>query len=168
MTLLSAPEPGLRIDLEDIPVLREAWRVSGRKVVLTNGCFDILHAGHVDCLTAARALGDVLVVAINDDDSVRALKGSGRPIFPLDERIQLLCSLRSVDVAVPFSSPTAEEVVRVVVPDVYVKGGDYDPDVRRPPEADTAAGLGAAVVFVPAFSHRSTSGVLRQIRAGAG
>jgi bifunctional ADP-heptose synthase (sugar kinase/adenylyltransferase) len=87
-------------------------------------------------------------------------------VFPLDERIQLLCSLRPVDVAIPFAGTTAVDVVSAVVPDVYVKGGDYDPDVRRPPEADVAETLGASVVFVPAFSHRSTSGVLRQIRSG--
>lgn len=166
MALNSAPEPGLFLELEDVPVLREAWRRTGRRVVLTNGCFDVLHAGHVECLTAARALGDILVVAVNDDESVRALKGSGRPVFPLEERVALLCALRPVDAAVAFGAATAVAVVRVLVPDVYVKGGDYDPDTRRPPEADVAAGLGASVVYIPQVSERSTSGILSRIRAG--
>jgi D-beta-D-heptose 7-phosphate kinase/D-beta-D-heptose 1-phosphate adenosyltransferase len=166
MSLRVAPEPGLLLELDDIPVLREAWRRTGRRVVMTNGCFDILHAGHVDVLLAARALGDILIVAVNDDASVRDLKGSGRPVFPLDERVKMLCALRPVDAAIPFAGETAVHVVHAVQPDVYVKGGDYDPDANRPPEADAAESMGAVVVYVPAFTVQSTSGVLRQIRTG--
>lgn len=168
MSLRGAPEPGLLLDLDDVAVLREGWRRGGQRVVLTNGCFDILHAGHVECLLAARALGDVLIVAINDDPSVKALKGSGRPVFTLEDRVKLVCALRAVDVAVPFSGETAVDVVLAVRPDVYVKGGDYDPDANRPPEADAAESVGAVVIYVPAVTPRSTSAVLRQIRLGGG
>jgi rfaE bifunctional protein nucleotidyltransferase chain/domain len=165
MALNLAPEPGLILELEDLPILREAWRRMGRKVVLTNGCFDLLHVGHVQSLTAARALGDVLVVAVNDDASVRALKGPGRPILPVEERAELLCSLRAVDAVVPFSGLTAAAVVQAVKPDVYVKGGDYDLDGRRPPEADLAVELGGAVVFVPRVSPRASGEIIERIRS---
>jgi rfaE bifunctional protein nucleotidyltransferase chain/domain len=157
----------LRLESEDIPILREAWRRMGRRVVLTNGCFDLLHVGHVQCLQAARALGDVLVVGINDDESVAALKGDGRPVVPLTERIELLCALRAVDAVVPFSGETADELVRITQPDVYVKGGGYDPDTNPPPEAVIAAELGAAVVYIPQVTNRSSTGLIRDIRESA-
>jgi rfaE bifunctional protein nucleotidyltransferase chain/domain len=165
MALNLAPEPGLRLEIEDVPILREAWRRMDRRVVLTNGCFDLMHVGHVQCLTAARALGDVLVVAVNDDESTSALKGPGRPVMPLEERIELLCALRAVDAVVSFDALTAEEVVRVTQPDVYVKGGDYDPDANRPPEAAVAEELGAAVVYIPRVTDRSSSSLIDRIRA---
>jgi D-beta-D-heptose 7-phosphate kinase/D-beta-D-heptose 1-phosphate adenosyltransferase len=165
MALNLAPEPGLFLELEDLPILRETWGRMGRKVVLTNGCFDLLHVGHVQSLSAARALGDVLIVALNDDESVRALKGVGRPVIPLEERAEVLCSLRAVDAVVPFGGLTAAAVVQAARPDVYVKGGDYDLDGHRPPEADLAAALGAAVVFVPRISTRATSEIIERIRS---
>jgi rfaE bifunctional protein nucleotidyltransferase chain/domain len=132
-------------------------------VVLTNGCFDLLHVGHVRSLRAARALGDRLIVAVNDDGSTRRLKGPGRPVLPLSERAEVLAALRSVDLVVPFGQDDAVAVVRALAPDVYTKGGDYDPLARRPPEADAAGALGADVVFVPYWSGRSTSQILEDI-----
>jgi rfaE bifunctional protein nucleotidyltransferase chain/domain len=159
-----APEPALRIDVEDLPPLRAAWRAGGTRVVFTNGCFDLLHAGHVQSLMAARALGDVLVVGVNDDASVAGLKGAGRPLFPLAERLALLCALRAVDVCIPFGGRTAEALVRAIQPAVYAKGGDYDPDSNPPPEARIAAELGAAIVYIPQITDRSTSGLIRAIQ----
>jgi len=152
------------LDLDALVARRAAWSAEGRRVVLTNGCFDLLHAGHVRYLSAARALGDRLVVALNDDASTRALKGPGRPILPLAERAELLCALRAVDAVVAFGGPTACEVVRATAPDVYVKGGDYGHLVNRPPEADAAERAGARVAFLPLVGGRSTSAVIARIR----
>ena len=103
--------------------------------MLTNGCFDILHAGHVTSLRQARDLGDVLVVAVNADASVRALKGADRPVFPLEQRMQVLAALECVDLVIGFEERTAHEVIRTVRPDVYAKGGDY----RAPEEVSEFA-----------------------------
>src|SRR5512134_3979705 len=114
--------------LPDLVREREAWRAAGRRVVLTNGCFDLLHAGHVALLEAARAEGELLVVALNSDGSVRALKGEPRPIVPAAERAELLLALESVDRVVCYDEPTPIEVVRALVPDVLVKGADWAED----------------------------------------
>jgi D-beta-D-heptose 7-phosphate kinase/D-beta-D-heptose 1-phosphate adenosyltransferase len=95
---------------------------------MTNGCFDILHAGHVLYLNQARRLGDRLIVAVNDDDSVRRLKGEGRPVNPLDRRMTVLAALESVDWVVPFSEDTPEQLICDIAPDLLVKGGDYRPE----------------------------------------
>jgi D-glycero-beta-D-manno-heptose 1-phosphate adenylyltransferase len=145
-------------------VLREAWRRQGRVVVLTNGCFDLLHAGHVGYLAAARALGDRLVVALNDDASTRALKGPGRPLVPQGDRATVLCALRAVDAVLTFGESTASGVVFALKPDVYVKGGDYDARGNRPPEADVAEACGARVVFVPLAPGYSTSALIERVR----
>jgi len=136
-------------------------------VVLTNGCFDLLHVGHTRYLAAARALGDRLVVALNDDASTHRLKGPGRPILPLAERAELLCALRWVDAVVAFGAPTAVAIVTALRPDVYVKGGDYAAAGNRPPEADAAEAVGARVAFVPFVAGQSTSGIVARIRAEA-
>ena len=102
-----------------------AVRDQGERIVMTNGCFDILHPGHVDYLEKARLLGDRLIVAINDDASVKRLKGNDRPVNTLDVRMQMLCALSSVDWVVPFSEDTPERLYRKLLPDVLVKGGDY-------------------------------------------
>lgn len=144
------------------------WRAEGRRVVLTNGCFDLLHVGHVRYLAQARALGDRLVVALNGDASVRSLKGEGRPILPAEERAELLAALRTVDLVTVFETVTAVDVVVALRPDVYVKGGDYGRTVHRPPEADAAEAVGAAVHFVPFVAGRSTRAIIAAIRANAG
>lgn len=144
----------------------DRWRAAGDRIVVTNGCFDLLHVGHVRYLEAARALGDRLVIALNDDASVHHLKGAGRPILPAAERAELLAALRSVDVVTVFEGPTAVGVVAALRPDVYVKGGDYDPTAHRPPEADAAEAIGAIVRFVPFVDGRSTRSIIAAIRAG--
>ena len=112
-------------------------RADGATIVFTNGCFDILHAGHIRYLTAAEAMGDFLVIGLNSDASVRRLKGEGRPVVPEADRAEVLDALRAVDIVTIFDEPTAEELIRLVRPNVYVKGGDYTPDTL--PEAIKAA-----------------------------
>ncbi len=159
-------QPGCRVmSLEALRAHRRQWAQAGLTVVLTNGCFDLLHVGHVNYLAAAAGLGDVLVVGLNDDRSTEKLKGQGRPINPLADRAEVLCALRSVDAVVPFSGATAHEVVETARPDVYVKGGDYDGRARKPPEADYAEALGARTVILPFVEDRSTSALIRRIRS---
>lgn len=161
---LAAPDASCAGDLSTLRARRAAWRARGERVVLTNGCFDLLHAGHARYLAAARALGDRLVVALNDDASVRALKGAGRPVLPLAERAELLCALRAVDGVLPFAGRRADAVIDALRPDVWAKGGDYDLEDNRPPEADLALRLGVEVRFLPFVAGRSTSAILARIR----
>jgi D-beta-D-heptose 7-phosphate kinase/D-beta-D-heptose 1-phosphate adenosyltransferase len=140
---------------------REAWRADGRVVVFTNGCFDLLHAGHVRLLEAARQEGDRLVVGINGDASVRALKGAGRPVVPQDERAETLLALEAVDRVVVYDDATPAAVIAALVPDVLVKGADWalDAIVGR----DVVEAAGGRVVRVELVPGRSTSGVLERI-----
>jgi D-beta-D-heptose 7-phosphate kinase/D-beta-D-heptose 1-phosphate adenosyltransferase len=142
-----------------------AHREHGRRIVFTNGCFDILHRGHVASLNAAKALGDVLVVALNTDAGVRRLKGPGRPINPLEDRVQVLAALSSVDHIVAFDEETPVTLLRQVRPDVFVKGGDYTRG--RLPEAAVVEALGGQIVILPYVEDRSTTGVIERIRSAA-
>jgi D-beta-D-heptose 7-phosphate kinase/D-beta-D-heptose 1-phosphate adenosyltransferase len=114
--------------LNELQVELAAHREAGQVVVVTNGCFDVIHAGHVAYLRQARSLGDVLVVAVNADAQVRRLKGSGRPVYPEAERLEILSELQCVDYLTVFHEPTAHDLLRCVRPDIYVKGGDYQPE----------------------------------------
>jgi D-beta-D-heptose 7-phosphate kinase/D-beta-D-heptose 1-phosphate adenosyltransferase len=141
---------------------RGRWRDEGRRVVLTNGCFDLLHPGHVALLEAARSEGDVLVVALNSDASVRGLKGEGRPLIPEAERTEVLLALEPVDRVVVYGEPTPLEVIRALLPDVLVKGADWAADaIVGRPEVETAGGW---VVRVPLQAGRSTSALLDRVR----
>jgi D-beta-D-heptose 7-phosphate kinase/D-beta-D-heptose 1-phosphate adenosyltransferase len=137
-------------------------RQQGRRIVFTNGCFDILHRGHITFLNRAKALGDLLVVGINSDDSVRRLKGSARPINALDDRVQVLAALSCIDHIVPFDADTPEAIIRAIRPDVFVKGGDYTRD--RLPEAELVESLGGTVQLLPFVEDRSTTGIIERIR----
>jgi rfaE bifunctional protein nucleotidyltransferase chain/domain len=143
---------------------RRKWRDDGRRVVLTNGCFDLLHPGHVALLEAARAQGDVLVVAINSDASVRRIKGDGRPLVPEAERAETLLALEPVDRVVVYDEPTPIEVVKTLLPDVLVKGADWAEDAIVGREEVEAAG--GRVVRVPMVPGRSTTSMLERIRHG--
>jgi len=157
---------GKRLDGLDEAAQRVAvHRRQGRRIVFTNGCFDILHRGHVTYLTRAKALGDVLVVGVNSDDSVRRLKGEARPINGLDDRIAVLEALSCVDHVVPFGEDTPESLIRVVQPDVFVKGGDYT--LETLPEAPLVESLGGQVRILPFLEDRSTTGVIERVRASA-
>ena len=133
-------------------------RQRGRKVVMTNGCYDILHAGHLASLAAAARLGDVLIVAVNDDFSVADLKGEGRPINPLAQRMQMLAGLACVDAVTSFSGPTAGETIAAVGPDVYAKGKDWQD--RDSPDAQTARQAGAEVVYLDLVEGLSTTAIV--------
>jgi len=143
----------------------ELYRREGRRIVLTNGCFDILHRGHITYLNAAKALGDVLVVGLNTDASVQRLKGSARPINPLEDRAEVLAALSCIDHIVPFAEDTPIALVRAVRPHVFVKGGDYTADML--PEADAVAEVGGVVRILPYVADRSTTGLIDRIRATA-
>ena len=138
-----------------------ALRRRGLTVVFTNGCFDLLHAGHVRYLERARRLGDVLVVGVNSDASVRRLKGSGRPILPLAERLTVLAGLAAVDYVVPFAGDTPAGLIRALGPDVLVKGADW-PLARIVGERDVRA-HGGVVRRIPLQSGCSTSRIIRRI-----
>jgi rfaE bifunctional protein nucleotidyltransferase chain/domain len=152
--------------------LREEWRAEQRRLVLTNGVFDLLHVGHVEYLEQARALGDLLVVAINSDSSTRALKGPQRPLIPEQDRARMLAALRCVAYVTLFAEPTAEAVVAALRPDYYVKGGDYASapgvsaavvDEDRLPEARVARACGGQVVLLPYRVGYSTSALIQRI-----
>lgn len=134
----------------------------GKKVVFTNGCFDILHAGHVRYLSKARELGDYLVVGLNSDASVKRLKGPERPINHENDRAEVLAGLWAVDGVVIFDEPTAEPLVQLFQPQVYVKGGDYE--VKSLPEAQLVAGYGGETVLIAEVPGRSSSKVIEKIR----
>ncbi|ACM05972.1 adenylyltransferase/cytidyltransferase family protein [Thermomicrobium roseum] len=158
-----------------LPKLSEDLHRAGKRIVLTNGHFDLLHIGHVRYLQAARSLGDVLIVAVNDDVSTRRRKGRARPLVPEAERAELLAALACVDYVTIFPGETAEEVVRLVRPHVYVKGGDYgttEEDAaagKQPlPEAPVVRALGGEVVLIPLVPERSTSALVRRILAAYG
>jgi rfaE bifunctional protein nucleotidyltransferase chain/domain len=146
----------------DLASERARWRDEGRRVVLTNGCFDLLHVGHVALLEAARAEGDVLIVALNSDVSVRGLKGEGRPLIPQDERAEVLRALEAVDRVVVYEEVTPLEVIRALLPDVLVKGADWAADaIVGRAEVEAAGGR---VVRVTVLPGRSTSTLVDDIR----
>lgn len=139
-------------------------------LVLTNGCFDLLHVGHTRYLRAARDLGSALAVAVNSDHSVRALKGEGRPLNSQDDRAEVLAALESVDFVVIFDGDTAADVVSAVQPAIYAKGGDYSSspeDVAFPPEGHVVQKYGGQVVILPYIAGHSTSALVEALDAGA-
>jgi rfaE bifunctional protein nucleotidyltransferase chain/domain len=141
---------------------RQAWKAAGRKVVFTNGCFDLLHPGHVALFEAARAQGDVLVVGLNSDRSVRALKGEGRPLVPEAERAETLDALEPVDRVVVYDEDTPLAVISALRPDVLVKGSDWAPDaIVGRAEVEEAGGR---VVRVELLPGRSTTAMVGRIR----
>ena len=139
----------------------DKWKLTGLKVVFTNGCFDILHRGHVEYLTDAKACGDKLVTALNSDSSAHGLKGNSRPIQNQDDRAAILDALASVDLVVIFNEETPAEIVKMLIPDVLVKGGDYTPETIV--GADTVTGNGGEVKIIPFRSGQSTSIIIEKI-----
>lgn len=137
----------------------------GKKVVFTNGCFDILHSGHVDLLKRARALGDALVVAINSDKSVARLKGPNRPIIPQDERAELLAGFEVVDFVCTFDEDTPLEAILAIRPDVLVKGADWTANIVGQPEVES---WGGKVIALPLVEGRSTTGIVERVLAKYG
>ncbi len=135
------------------------WRAAGNSITLANGCFDLLHVGHVRYLHAAKQLGGRLVVAINSDQSVRALKGEGRPLIPADERAEILAALSDVDAVVIFSEPDVRALIREIHPDIHAKGTDYTAD--SVPERDTVIECGGRVEIVGDPKNHSATDIVR-------
>jgi D-beta-D-heptose 7-phosphate kinase / D-beta-D-heptose 1-phosphate adenosyltransferase len=138
------------------------YRRNGQRIVFTNGCFDILHRGHITYLNKAKEFGDILVVGLNSDNSIKRLKGPDRPINTVEDRGQVLSALSCVDHIIPFDEDTPEELIKVIEPDVFVKGGDYTRDTL--PEAPLVERLGGQVVILPYVSDRSTTGIIEKIQ----
>ena len=150
-------------DIGGLTAVADLYHSQGRRLVFTNGCFDILHRGHITYLNQAKALGDLLIVGLNSDASVARLKGPERPINSLEDRIELLSALSCVDYIVPFEADTPSELIRALRPDVYVKGGDYTRATL--PETELVESLGGEVRLLPYVDDRSTSGVIERIKA---
>lgn len=150
------------IGLEELLVVRKRLKNEGRRVVFTNGCFDILHRGHVEYLQKAKALGDVLVVGVNTDDSVRRIKGPERPVVEEHDRAYVLAALAPVDYVCLFSEDTPYELIRALVPDVLVKGADWA--VEKVVGKDVVEAAGGSVKTIEFLPNRSTTGILERIR----
>jgi rfaE bifunctional protein nucleotidyltransferase chain/domain len=135
------------------------WRRTGDRITLANGCFDLLHVGHIRYLQAARELGGRLVVAVNSDDSVRALKGEGRPLIPAEERAELLAALAAVDAVVVFGERDVRPIIREIRPDFHAKGTDYT--AESVPERDEVQACGGRVVIVGDPKNHSASEIIR-------
>ena len=148
---------------DKLTVWRAARRASGQRVVVTNGCFDILHRGHVTYLEAARRQGDVLLIGLNADASVRQIKGPNRPINNEEDRAAVLAALECVDAVVIFREPTALQLLKTVQPDIYAKGGDYTLDTINQEERRLVEGMGGKVVVLPGVPGRSTTALLERI-----
>ncbi|RZT82247.1 rfaE bifunctional protein nucleotidyltransferase chain/domain [Micromonospora violae] len=151
------------VDGDELDAIVAEYREAGRSVVFTNGCFDVLHRGHVRYLEQARALGDLLIVAVNSDGSVRRLKGPDRPVNPVEDRGALLAALACVDHVVVFEEDSPAALIEAVRPDVYVKGGDYPPELV--PEAPLVRRLGGQVRTLGYVPDRSTSAIIERIRS---
>jgi D-beta-D-heptose 7-phosphate kinase / D-beta-D-heptose 1-phosphate adenosyltransferase len=152
--------------LEDLLARAAQWKAKGERIAFTNGCFDLLHVGHVTYLESARREGDRLIIGLNTDRSVRALKGKGRPVIPQDERARVLAALASVDAVILFDDDTPLELIKAIRPDVLVKGNDYrEEDVAGAKEVRS---WGGNVVLVPLVAGRSTSNILKGVASGKG
>ncbi len=136
-------------------------RQLGKRIVTTNGCFDVLHVGHLRYLQAAKEQGDVLVILLNSDTSVQQLKGENRPIVPEEERAEILAALTCVDYVTLFEAKTPVSLLKQIRPDVHVKGGEYDP--KTLPEAPVLEAMGAKLTFIPMVAGRSTTSIIERI-----
>jgi D-glycero-beta-D-manno-heptose 1-phosphate adenylyltransferase len=161
---LSAEAKGKIVNRQQLRQRIADWRRAGDSIILANGCFDLLHVGHVRYLRSAKELGGRLIVAINSDESVRALKGEGRPLMPAEERAEILAALADVDAVVIFSEPDVRELIREIRPDVQAKGTDYT--AATVPEHDVVVECGGRVEIVGDPKNHSASEIIRT-RLGA-
>lgn len=150
------------VSINDIENICNEIRSKGNKIVFTNGCFDLIHIGHVRYLTEAKKLGDVLIVGLNSDDSVRRLKGSNRPITPQEERAEILDALKPVDIVVVFEEDTPTELIKKVRPNVLVKGGDYT--LEQIVGADLVKSTGGEVIVIPYVKDKSTTNLIEKLK----
>lgn len=152
---------GRIVNLDEIIEIRNKLKSEGKKIVFTNGCFDILHRGHVEYLMKAKELGDVLIVGLNSDSSVRKIKGEGRPIVPQEDRAFILSNFAFVDYVVIFDEPTPYELISKIVPDVLVKGSDWS--VENVVGRDVVEANGGKVVLIELTPNRSTTNIIKTI-----
>ena len=145
--------------------MRAAAAAAGQRVVLTNGCFDLLHRGHLTYLQQSAALGDVLIVAVNSDASVRQLKGEGRPLNNEQDRAFALANLRSVDATFIFAGPRLADEIAALKPDIYTKAGDYSIDTLEPSERAALLAAGVDIRFLPFVAGHSTTGLVASLHA---
>jgi|SRR5690554_1539356 len=148
-------------ELEIIDQVDE-WHTKNLKVVLTNGCFDLLHTGHLKTFREAKKLGDILVVGLNSDCSMKTIKGPTRPLITQADRAQLVAALEPVDFVIIFNEPTVDSLLETINPDIYVKGGDYT--LESLPEKETILRLGIKVFFIPMVKGISTTEIINKIR----
>jgi D-beta-D-heptose 7-phosphate kinase/D-beta-D-heptose 1-phosphate adenosyltransferase len=152
-------------NLADLVKIRNQLKHKEKKVVFTNGCFDLLHSGHIHLFREARKKGDVFIVAVNDDFSLRKIKGASRPIFPLKERIEILTAIEDIDYLASFSEETPQKIIARLLPDVLVKGGDWKPEeVVGKREVEDAGG---EVEIIPYLEGRSSSDIVKRIVSSA-
>ena len=151
------------ISWQGLPEWSQSIKAAGKKLVVTNGCFDLLHVGHVTYLQQARSYGDLLLVGLNDDASVRQLKGADRPLNGQKDRAAVLAALQSVDAVSIFSDPTAVEFLRASQPDIYVKGGDYTLETLNQTERQVVEQGGGRIVIIPAVPGKSTTALVGKI-----
>jgi rfaE bifunctional protein nucleotidyltransferase chain/domain len=147
---------------EQLLVVRQEWKRLGRKVVFTNGCYDILHPGHIRLLESARSLGDILILALNTDASVQRLKGPTRPLIPENERAELAAALQAVDAVTFFYEDTPRELIALVLPDILIKGADWAHFIAGREEVEAAGGQVLALPLEPGYS---TTGILEEVLA---
>jgi len=151
--------------LADLVKIRNQLKHQDKKVVFTNGCFDLLHSGHIHLFREARKKGDVFIVAVNDDSSIRKIKGTSRPIFPLKERIEILAAIKDIDYLASFSEEIPQKIIARLLPDVLVKGGDWKPEeVVGKREVEDAGG---EVEIIPYLKGRSSSDIVKRIVSSA-
>lgn len=155
------------LSLQDAVARREALRAQGKRVVLTNGVFDLLHTGHIYFLKKAAALGDVLFIAVNADASVKALKGPTRPVQTAEERAYLLGNLEFVDAVFTFGTPRLNAEIDAIRPDAYAKAGDYTLETLNPDERSALERCGAQITFLPFLEGYSTTSLIAKIAAAA-
>ncbi|MDB5112850.1 MAG: Bifunctional protein HldE [Mucilaginibacter sp.] len=152
------------VHVNELKKLAEIYEAQGKRIVFTNGCFDILHSGHVNYLSRAKKLGDVLIVGLNSDDSIKRLKGEDRPINPLEDRMEVLSALSSIDHIISFEEDSPVDLIKAARPHIYAKGGDYSKETL--PEASLVEELGGKIVFVPLVPDHSTTSIIRRINNG--
>ncbi len=150
------------LNRKTIAKLSQELKENGKKLVFTNGCFDIIHSGHIKYLTEARKLGDYLIVGLNSDSSVKILKGDERPINNEEDRAAVLCGLKAVDFVTIFDEETPAELIREIIPNILVKGGDYT--VETVVGADTVQNNGGKVIIIPFVEGKSTTRIINKMK----
>ena len=158
---LDCPALSRIVTRSDLITIVEIERRSGKRIVLANGCFDVLHVGHVRYLEAARALGDLLIVGVNSDEQARRLKGAGRPLMPQDQRAEIISAIEAVDLVTIFSEPTVEELLLALKPDIHAKGTDYTE--ASVPERDVVRSFGGRVAIVGDPKDHSSTQMVEKV-----